>query len=89
MSIITYPLNGVTYDAEDVSTYLCTRTSGVYSKDTNYAVSVTGARQITVAPGLAWVNYDDFKGVSACSRTPTAPFPASTGWCCSSTLPRT
>ena len=68
MSIITYPLNGVTYDAEDVSTYLCTRTSGVYSKDTNYAVSVTGPRQITVAPGLAWVNYDDFKGVSACSR---------------------
>ena len=68
MSIITYPLNGVTYDAEDVSTYLCTRTSGVYSKDTNYAVSVTGARQITVAPGLAWINYDDFNGVSACSR---------------------
>ena len=68
MSIITYPLNGVTYDAEDVSTYLCTRTSGVYSKDTNYAVSVTGPRQITVAPGLAWINYDDFKGVSACSR---------------------
>ena len=72
MSIITYPLNGVTYDAEDVSTYLCTRTSGVYAKDTNYAVSVTGARQITVAPGLAWVNYDDFKGVSACSREAVA-----------------
>ena len=35
MSIITYPLNGVTYDAEAVSTYLCTRTSGVYAKDTN------------------------------------------------------
>ena len=68
MSIITYPLNGVTYDAEDVSTYLCTRTSGVYSKDTNYAVSVTGARQIAVAPGLAWINYDDFKCVSACIR---------------------
>jgi hypothetical protein len=68
MSIITYPLNGVTYDVEDVSTYLCTRTSGVYAKDTNYAVSVTGPRQITVAPGLAWINYDDFKGVSACSR---------------------
>ena len=68
MSIITYPLNGVTYDAEDVSTYLCTRTSGVYAKDSNYAVSVTGPRQITVAPGLAWINYDDFKGVSVCSR---------------------
>ena len=72
MSIITYPLNGVTYDAEDVSTYLCTRTSGVYSKDSNFAASITGTRQITIAPGLAWINYDDFKGVSVCSRETTA-----------------
>ena len=68
MSIITYPLNGVVYSAEDVATYLCTRTSGVYSKETNFAVSITGTRQITVAPGLAWINCDDFKGVSVCSR---------------------
>ena len=68
MSIITYPLNGVVYSAEDVAIYLCTRTSGVYSKETNFAVSITGTRQITVAPGLAWINYDDFKGVSVCSR---------------------
>ena len=68
MSIITYPLNGVVYSAEDVATYLCTRTSGVYSKETNFAVSITGTRQLTVAPGLAWINYDDFKGVSVCSR---------------------
>ena len=68
MSIITYPLNGVVYSAEDMATYLCTRTSGVYSKETNFAVSNTGTRQITVAPGLAWINYDDFKGVSVCSR---------------------
>ena len=68
MNIITYPLNGVVYSAEDVATYLCTRTSGVYSKETNFAVSTTGTRQITVAPGLAWINYDDFKGVSVCSR---------------------
>ena len=68
MSIITYPLNGVVYSAVDVATYLCTRTSGVYSKETNFAVSTTGTRQITVAPGLAWINYDDFKGVSVCSR---------------------
>ena len=68
MSIITYPLNGVVYSAEDMATYLCTRTSGVYSKETNFAVRTTGTRQITVAPGLAWINYDDFKGVSVCSR---------------------
>ena len=71
MSIITYPLDGVTYSAEDVATYLCTCTSGVYAKDSNFAVSITGTRQITIAPGLAWINYDDFKGVSVCSREDT------------------
>ena len=71
MSIITYPLDGVTYSAEDVATYLCTRTSGVYAKDSNFAVNITGTRQITIAPGLAWINYDDFKGVSVCSREDT------------------
>ena len=71
MSIITYPLDGVTYSAEDVATYLCTRTSGVYAKDSNFAVSITGTRQITIAPGLAWINYDDFKGVSVCSQEDT------------------
>ncbi len=71
MSIVTYPLNGVTYSAEDVGTYLCTRTSGVYSKETNFAVSITGTRELTVSPGLAWINYDDFAGVSVCSREST------------------
>lgn len=71
MSIITYPLDGVTYSAEDVATYLCTRTSGVYAKDSNFAASITGTRQVTIAPGLAWINYDDFKGVSVCSRENT------------------
>lgn len=71
MSIITYPLDGVTYSAEDVATYLCTRTSGVYAKDSNFAASITGTRKITIAPGLAWMNYDDFKGVSVCSRENT------------------
>ena len=71
MSIITYPLDGVTYSAEDVATYLCTRTSGVYAKDSNFAASITGTRQVTIAPGLAWMNYDDFKGVSVCSREST------------------
>ena len=72
MKLITYPLNGVTYDAEDVATYLCTRTSGVYSNESNFAVTVTGTREVTVSPGLAWVNYDDFKGVSVCCRESTA-----------------
>ena len=68
MKLVTYPLDGVTYSAEDVATYLCTRTSGVYSRDSNFAVTVSGPREITVSPGLAWINYDDFKGISVCAR---------------------
>ena len=68
MKLVTYPLDGVTYSAEDVATYLCTRTSGVYSRDSNFAVTVSGSREITVSPGLAWINYDDFKGISVCAR---------------------
>ena len=58
----------MTYSAEDVAAYLCTRTSGVYSRDSNFAVTVSGPREITVSPGLAWINYDDFKGISVCAR---------------------
>ena len=42
MKLVTYPLDGVTYSAEDVAAYLCTRTSGVYSRDSNFAVTVSG-----------------------------------------------
>ena len=52
MKLVTYPLDGVTYSAEDVAAYLCTRTSGVYSRDSNFAVTVSGPREITVSPGL-------------------------------------
>ena len=62
------PPRRVTYSAEDVAAYLCTRTSGVYSRDSNFAVTVSGPREITVSPGLAWINYDDFKGISVCAR---------------------
>lgn len=53
MKLVTYPLDGVTYSAEDVAAYLCTRTSGVYSRNSNFAVTVSGPREITVSPGLA------------------------------------
>lgn len=55
MAIITYPLNGIDYDAENAETYLCTRTSGVYSADGNFQASVTGDRQVTISTGLAWI----------------------------------
>ena len=33
MAIVTYPLNGITYNAEDAETYLSTRISGIYAAD--------------------------------------------------------
>lgn len=72
MAILTYPLNGITYDAEDAETYLCTRTSGVYSADDNFQASVTGSREVTISPGIAWIKNGDFYGKAICSKDPVA-----------------
>lgn len=62
--IITYPLNGISYTAEDAESYLCTRTSGVFSSEKHFAVSITGDREITISSGLAWINNGDYTGKS-------------------------
>lgn len=64
MSIITYPLNGIEYSAENAETYLCTRTSGVFSEYNNFEVSVTNDRQVTIGKGLAWIKNSDSSGKS-------------------------
>lgn len=70
MAIVTYPLNGIDFSAEDAETYLCTRTSGVFSADGNFKASVTGDRQVTIAPGLAWIKNAEFSGKSICNTEP-------------------
>lgn len=72
MSIITYPLNDIDYEAADVETYLSTRTSGVFSDKDDFAVSVTGDRTVTVAEGLAWIKNAAFAGKSVCNMAPVA-----------------
>lgn len=72
MAIITYPLNGIDYDAENAETYLCTRTSGVYSADENFQASVTGDRQVSISKGLAWIQNADFAGKSVCNTESVA-----------------
>lgn len=67
MSITTYPLDGITYSASDAETYFCTRTSGVYSSEDDFAVNITGDRQITIGPGHAWIKNADYKGKSVCN----------------------
>lgn len=70
MAIITYPLNGIEYGAEDVETYLCTRTSGVYAQDGMFAATAIGGRQVQIAPGLAWIKNATYKGKSICVDAP-------------------
>lgn len=72
MAIITYPLNGIDYDAENAETYLCTRTSGVYSADGNFQASVTGDRQVTISTGLAWIQNATARGKSVYVSEPVA-----------------
>lgn len=66
MGIVTYPLNGVTYDADDVQTYLCTRTSGVYSDEDCFDIKLKGDMTVQIGTGIAWIKNGDFAGKSIC-----------------------
>ena len=68
--IITYPENGITYDADDASGYLSTRLSGVYSADEDFAVTANGDLTITVSAGQAWVRPARFRGRSIIMEQP-------------------
>lgn len=68
--IITYPENGITYDADDASGYLSTRLSGVYSADEDFAVTANGDLTVTVSAGQAWVRPARFRGRSIIMEQP-------------------
>lgn len=69
--IITYPENGITYDADDASGYLATRLSGVYSAEEDFAVSISDELSLTVSAGQAWVRPARFRGRSIIMEQPT------------------
>lgn len=69
--IITYPENGITYDADDASGYLATRLSGVYSAEEDFAVTVQDGLSVQVSAGQAWVRPARFKGRSIIMEQPT------------------
>lgn len=72
MSIVTYPLNGIKYSAEDAATYNSTRTTGIYAGD-DFSVTLTGAdNTVTVGVGLAWMKISKFFGVAVAMKTETA-----------------
>ncbi len=68
--IITYPENGITYDADDAAGYLSTRLSGVYSADEDFAVTANGGLTVTVSAGQAWVRPARFRGRSIILEQP-------------------
>lgn len=68
--IITYPLGGITYDAEDAAAYFAGRTSGVYSTDTDFVVAAAadGSTDLTVSAGQAWMHVSRWVGLSVTMR---------------------
>lgn len=67
--LITYPLNDVDYSAEDAGLFHCTRTSGVWHKD-SFPITVSGAdNTVTIGKGLAWFSNDEFWGKVAAQKT--------------------
>ena len=68
--IITYPENGIIYDADDAAGYLSTRLSGVYSADEDFAVTANGDLTVTVSAGQAWVRPARFRGRSIIMEQP-------------------
>ena len=69
--IITYPEDGIQYDAEDASGYLATRLSGVYSAEEDFSVTAQGGLTVQVSAGQAWVRPARFKGRSIIMEQPT------------------
>ena len=69
--IITYPEDGIQYDAEDASGYLATRLSGVYSAEEDFSVAAQGGLSVQVSAGQAWVRPARFKGRSIIMEQPT------------------
>ena len=77
--IVTYPLGGITYDAEDAAAYFSTRTSGVFSTEEDFAVTLAedGGTAVTVGAGRAWMHVSRFTGQSVTlreARTVELPF---------------
>ena len=68
--IITYPENGITYDADDAAGYLATRLSGVYCAEEDFSVTAQGGLSVQVSAGQAWVRPARFKGRSIIMAQP-------------------
>lgn len=71
MSIIAYPLNNITYNAEDAMLLNMPITSGVYGQTGNFNLT-TNNMTLTVGTGLAFMRLTTAKGFTVYNNTPVA-----------------
>ena len=71
MAIIAYPLNHITYNAEDAQTYFSFRQNGVESELEDYVPSAGAGMQVSISSGLAWMRPKKFTGFSVASTSNT------------------
>ena len=69
--IITYPEQGILYNADDAAGYLATRLSGVYSAEEDFAVTAVEGLSVQVSAGHAWVHPTRWLGRSIIMEQPT------------------
>lgn len=60
---VTFPLNNVDYQAEDMQLWHSSRTNGVFSDNGEFLTTATSGRVIQVSPGRAWISYEKFRGI--------------------------
>lgn len=71
MAIIAYPLNNITYNAEDAQTYFSFRQNGVESELEDYVPSAGAGMQVSISSGLGWMRPQKFAGFSVASTSDT------------------
>lgn len=71
MAIIAYPLNNITYNAEDAQTYFSFRQNGVESELEDYVPTAGAGMQVSISSGLAWMRPKKFSGFSVASTSDT------------------
>ena len=64
MAIIAYPLNKITYNAEDAQTYFSFRQNGVESASEDYVPTAGAGMKVNISSGLAWMRPKKFTGFS-------------------------
>lgn len=69
MAFVTYPLNGIEYQAEDAELFHVTRTSGVYANN-HFDITASGTdNTVVIGKGIGWIKNSEFSGKVIAQKT--------------------